>query len=73
MQTDAEWIDLIQRVTRLESAITVLVENDIPHIREELTWIRERLNRGYRPPWSVAALVAFFASLSVGLAVALLK
>ena len=73
MPTESEWANLLQRMSVVETCIKSLCENDLPHIREELQWIRDRLNRGYRPPWSVATLIAFLASLSVGLTVALLK
>ena len=71
--TDQEWAELLQRVSIVETKISQLCDNDIPHINIELQWIRERLNRGYRPPWSVAILVAFLSSMCVGLLVTLVR
>ena len=70
MPTESE---IVQRLTRVETFIQEIRENELVHIRGELEWIRERLNRGYRPPWSVVSLVAFLSASCVGLLVALVK
>ena len=73
MADDPGLMEVVQRLSVVETFIEEIRGNDLPHIRGELSWIRERLNRGYRPPWTVATLIAFLTSLSVGLTVALLK
>ena len=73
MAESPDLMDIVQRLSVVETFIEEIRKNDLPHIRSELAWIRDRLNRGYRPPWSVATLIAFLMSLSVGLTVALLR
>ena len=65
--------ELVERVARLEERVNVILDNHIPHLEENIQWIRERLNRGYRPPWTVVALITFLTSLSVGLLIAFIK
>ena len=73
MPTESDWIELIQRVSIVETFVSELHDNHIPHIRDELKWIKERLNRGYRPPWTLVTLISFLSSLCVGLLVAIIK
>ena len=65
--------DLLERITRVETQVKEIMENHLPSLSEDLKWIRSRLNRGYRPPWSVAILISFLCSLCVGLMVTLFK
>ena len=48
-----EWVDLRERMATVET---------------DVAWIRKRLN-GYRPPWSVVAIILFLSSTCVGLIV----
>ena len=73
MPTEPEWINLVQRMSVVETFVSELRNNHIPHIRDELTWIKERLNRGYRPPWTLVTLISFLSALCVGLLVAIIK
>lgn len=73
MISDADWIELVKQVTRLEETVRNIETNHMVHIKEELEWIKKRLNNGYRPPWSVVCLITFLASLSIGLLVAFVK
>ena len=70
---EAYEVILERRLTMIETWIDEMKENHLPHIRSELSWIRERLNRGYRPPWSVTVIVSLLLSTCVGLLVAFVK
>jgi hypothetical protein len=65
----SEWTEMRERLTRLEEQMEFLVTNHLKHIEQEVQWIRDRLSRGYRPPWSVVAVVTLLTSLCVGLIV----
>lgn len=71
-----DWADLKERIKALEVSVEQLSENLNMHLvdeKEEMKWIKERLNRGYRPPWSVVIIITFLTSLCVGLIVAFVK
>lgn len=63
-----EHADLMQRLSIVETFVQEINQNHLPHIREELSWIKNKLGSS-RPSWSVATLIALLSSLSVGLLV----
>lgn len=65
--------ELAQRIAVVETKVTAIMDNHLPSIHEDVKWIRERLNRGNRPTWTMTFLLTFLASLSIGLMVALLQ
>ena len=73
MSADPDLMGILQRLTRVETQVQEMIENHLPHLAEELRWIKDRLNRGFRPPWGVAMLIAFLSSACVGLLVAVVK
>jgi len=64
--------DLVERVAVLETT-QLSFGRQLGEIKKDLDWIRDRLDRGYRPPWSVVVMIAFLSSLSVGLLVNMMR
>ena len=84
---DAQWREqVVQRITHLETCVTQLCDNDIPHMQrqlgdiskavtangEDITWVKGRMNRGTRPTWGVTLVLAGLLAAAVGMAVKLI-
>ena len=65
-----DWTEIKERLAKLEADMEQMMCNHLKHCMEELHWIRERLSKGYRPPWTVVALITLLTSAGVGLLVA---
>jgi len=64
-----DWSRLNERIASLETNMEQLLTNHLKHIEAEMQWIKERLSKGYRPPWSVVVVITFLTSICVGLIV----
>jgi len=64
-----DWSDLKERLATVEANLEQIMNNHLVHIQEEVTWIKNRLNGSYRPPWAIVAIITFLSALSVGLLV----
>jgi len=62
----SEISELSERVARLEERLGTLMENDLPHMREDIKFIRNRMN-GYRPPWSVVMIIIVLSNIVTAL------
>jgi len=75
----ADWTEVKERIARLEANSKTILDTLNKHISEEErhqsveekdhVWLKQRLGRGTRPPWSVVAIITFLSALSVGLIV----
>ena len=63
------WTELNKRLSTVEANQQQIMNNHLKHIKDEVSWIKERLERGYRPPWSVITILTFLSSVCVGLIV----
>jgi len=63
-----DWVELVERVTRIETILEDILANHLPHVNQELQWMKSRLSR---PSWSVTTLLALLTSACVGLLVQL--
>jgi len=70
MPIDQGWLELVERVTKLETQMTRLLDNELPHLVDQLTRIEERVSK---PPWGIVMVVSLLSSTVVGLLVALVK
>jgi len=64
-----DWTELNARIATVEEKVDQMMNNHLKHIQDEVTWIKTRMEKGYRPPWSMVALVTILSSLCVGLIV----
>jgi len=79
----ADWTEVKERIARLEANTKTIIETLNSHIAEEErhqgveqedhVWIKQRLGRGTRPPWSVVMIITFLSALCVGLLVAFVQ
>lgn len=67
-----EWTEMKERVAKMETLMEQMLNNHLKHCETEIHWIKERISRG-RPSWTVAAMLAFLSSTTVGLLVAYLN
>lgn len=58
------------RMTAVETMITEIKDNHLPHISDELKVIRQKLDR---PAWSTTVIVSLLSCAVVGLLVAIVK
>ena len=54
--------ELGERVAILET----LMKNEIPHLQADIKFIRSKMN-GYRPPWSVVAIIIILTNVVTAL------
>jgi len=67
---DQDWMQQMERrMATNETFVKEIRENHLPHIKERLDWIYERMNRGQRPTWTTSFVLMFLSSLCVGLLV----
>ena len=63
MENDA-LLEVLQRITRVETMVTEIVENHIPHLQKQINAIKDW---GKRPTYTILTLVSVLSCLCVGL------
>ena len=70
MPLDQDWIELVERVTALETQMTRLLDNELPHVVDQLQRIEDRVSK---PPYGIVVLISLLSSSVVCLLVAMVK